>query len=71
MRGGNMTAARNPIYQIVTEKEEEFRRQMVGYIKTHFADILGDDVKILDLPNGLDILSERLGLRVSSASKAA
>jgi hypothetical protein len=42
--------------------DAEFRAQMIGYIRSHFAQILGDDVRLLDLPNGLDLIKEKYGI---------
>ncbi|MHC4663344.1 MAG: hypothetical protein ACYS8W_16915 [Planctomycetota bacterium] len=64
-----MAASETSIHEIVQQEESVFRAQMIEYIKAHFADVLGDDIKLLDLPNGLDILAEKLGL--TQISKAA
>ncbi len=44
------------------DAEKDLRSQMVLYIKKHFADILGDDVKLLDRPDGLALIAEKYGL---------
>ena len=69
MRGGIMAASKTSIQDIVREEESVYRAKMIEYIKFHFEDVLGDDIKLLDLPNGLDILAEKLGL--TQISKAA
>ncbi len=45
---------------------DEFdERVMIEYIKTNFADFLGEDVKLLDLPNGLDLIQAKYPLRAA------
>lgn len=36
------------------------REKMTAYIRQNFAHILGDDVKLLNLPNGLEILQAKV-----------
>lgn len=33
--------------------EEQMR--LKAYIRNHYSDILGDDIRLLDLPNGLEL----------------
>lgn len=39
---------------------DNFRATMVSYIKEHFADNLGEDVKLLDTDQGLELLQAKL-----------
>ena len=41
----------------------DFRSQVIEYIKKNFADFLGKDVALLDLPNGLDLIQAKYPLR--------
>jgi len=43
-----------------------FEDKMVEYIKTHFEDLLGDDVKLLNLDNGLDLVQEKIQRQLAS-----
>jgi len=40
--------------------DEDARRKMTAYIREHFSDLLGEDVRLLSLPNGLDIIQSRI-----------
>ena len=42
--------------------DEEFRKSINTYIKEQFADLLGDDIALLDLPNGLDLIQQKYGI---------
>ena len=44
------------------DAEKDLRSQMILYIKKHFSDVLGDDVKLLDMPDGLAIIADKYGL---------
>ncbi len=44
------------------EAEKDLKSQMILYIRKNFTDILGDDVKLLDEPNGLALIAEKYGL---------
>ncbi len=37
----------------------DVREKMINFIRRHFSDILGEDVKYLDTPGGLDILHSK------------
>jgi hypothetical protein len=39
--------------------------EMVDYIRAHFADVLGDDVRLLDVDGGLDTLALRVRARLA------
>ncbi len=57
-----------PLFQ--AKSDAEFRIRMVHYIKTSFKDILSkEDIKMLELPNGLDILQARINQRLYDASR--
>jgi hypothetical protein len=43
--------------------EGDFRSQVLQYIRTRFAGFLGEDVKLLDQPDGLDLLQAKYPLR--------
>ena len=49
----------------------DFRAAMTGCIREHFAERLGADLNLLDLPNGLDLLSQRYGALHQEAVAAA
>ncbi len=38
------------------EEVREFRRRMIEYIKTEFGEMLGDDVRWLEIPGGVEYL---------------
>jgi hypothetical protein len=40
--------------------DKDFQARMVEYIREHFADLLGQDMGLLDVPGGLEILSKKL-----------
>ena len=35
------------------------RNKMIHFIKTHYANVLGEDLKYLDVPGGLDVLHQK------------
>ncbi|MBL4888564.1 MAG: hypothetical protein JKX97_00920 [Candidatus Lindowbacteria bacterium] len=39
------------------ESDEHAKDVMTDYIKEHFGDVLGDQAKLLDQPNGLELVS--------------
>jgi hypothetical protein len=55
-----------PLYQAKTDAE--FRIRMIHHIKTAYKDIIGNDVNLLDLPNGLDLLQAKIQQRLYSMS---
>lgn len=61
------TAGDNPMLA----EGSDVRAEMIRYIRAHFADLLGEDVRLLDLPNGLEILSKKYALRTGGKSAAA
>lgn len=42
------------------KKYSHFQKQMISMIKKNYYNILGDDVKLLDKPSGLDIVIDRI-----------
>lgn len=62
-----MVIPNTPLYN--SKSDAEFRLRMINYIKSTFRDILSpDDLKLLDLPNGLDLLQERVNQMLYEAS---
>ena len=51
--------------------EEDLRKKMIRYIRRHFSGLLGDDVRLLDLPNGLEILRKKYGRTAADESDPA
>ncbi len=49
------------------ESDEDARIKMTAYILENFSDLLGDEIKLLNLPNGLDILSSRIQDRLAAS----
>ena len=43
-----------------TKSDAEFRIKMIQHIKSAYKDILGDDIKLLDHPNGLEMLQAKV-----------
>ncbi len=61
------TPEHNPTFAPGTD----VRAAMRGYIREHFAARLGPDANLLDLPNGLDLLSQKYGALRLEATAAA
>lgn len=40
--------------------DAEARERMTAYIRTHFSTLLGDDVQLLDMPNGLELVQAKI-----------
>lgn len=38
---------------------KDIREKMINFIRRHYADTLGDDVGLLDKPNGLELLHKK------------
>lgn len=49
------------------DSDADAREKMTAYIEEHFSELLGDEIKLLNLPNGLDILSARIRDRVAAS----
>jgi len=47
-----------PLYNSKTDAE--FRLRMIQHIKETYTDLLGPDVRLLDLPNGLDLVQAKV-----------
>lgn len=47
-----------PLYRSKTDAE--FRIRMIHHIKQTYKDLLGPDIKLLDLPNGLDLVQAKV-----------
>ncbi|MDD3375929.1 MAG: hypothetical protein PHF08_00610 [Candidatus Riflebacteria bacterium] len=62
-----MILPNTPLYQAKTDAE--FRIRMIQHIKTVYRDILGSDIKLLDLPNGLEIVQARVQQRLYDMSE--
>ena len=58
-----MTAAEKRLLDVA--EVIEFRIKMKLYIREHFADILGDDIDLLDAPDGLDLLKQKVDQMIS------
>jgi hypothetical protein len=61
-----MILPNTPLYQ--AKSDAEFRLRMIQHIKAAYKDLLGDDIKLLDLPNGLDIVQRRVQERLYQIS---
>lgn len=53
-----MILPKTPLYQSKTSAE--FRIRMIQHIKNSYKDILGKDINLLDLPNGLDLVQAKV-----------
>lgn len=47
-----------PLYN--SKSDAEFRIRMIHHIKETYTDLLGPDIKLLDLPNGLDLVQAKV-----------
>ena len=47
-----------PLFQAKTNAE--FRIRMIQHIKENYGDLLGKDINLLDLPNGLEIVQAKI-----------
>lgn len=61
-----MVLPQTPLYQAKTDAE--FRIRMIQHIKKNFKDLMGPDIKLLDLPNGLDLLQAKVQQRLYDSS---
>jgi len=50
--------------------KEEARIKMTKYIRSHFSELLGADIQLLDLPNGLDLIQDRVRARLTQSGIA-
>lgn len=61
-----MILPNTPLYQSKTDAE--FRIRMIQHIKENYGDLLGKDINLLDLPNGLEIVQARIQQRLFDMS---
>ena len=61
-----MILPNTPLYQAKTDAE--FRIRMIQHIKENYGEILGKDINLLDLPNGLEIVQARIQQRLFDMS---
>jgi len=61
-----MILPNTPLYN--SKSDAEFRVRMIHHIKQNYKDILGSDIKLLDLPNGLDLLQSKVQQRLFDVS---
>lgn len=61
-----MILPKTPLFQAKTDAE--FRIRMIHHIKSVYKDLIGNDVNLLDLPNGLDLLQARVQQRLYETS---
>lgn len=62
-----MIIPNTPLYQSKTDAE--FRIRMIQHIKTAYKDILGKDINLLDLPNGLDLVQAKVQQKLYDVSR--
>ncbi len=46
---------------------EDVRKHMIAFIRRHWSDMLGRDVDFLSLPNGLQMIRERVLLELAGS----
>ena len=56
-----------PLYN--AKSDAEFRLRMIQHIKDAYAEVLGKDVKLLDLPNGLDLVQAKIAGMLYDSSR--
>lgn len=61
-----MVLPNNPIY--TSKTDAEFRIRMIHHIRTTYKDLLGSDINLLNLPNGLDLVQARVQQRLFEVS---
>ncbi|MBQ3644849.1 MAG: hypothetical protein II961_09655 [Candidatus Riflebacteria bacterium] len=61
-----MILPNTPLFQAKTDAE--FRIRMIQHIKETYGDVLGKDINLLDLPNGLEIVQARIQQRLFDMS---
>lgn len=50
--------------------KEEARVKIKKYIRAHFSELLGTDIQLLDLPNGLELIQDIVQARLSQSGIA-
>ena len=58
-------------YDKLFYSEKGFEAAMRDYIAEHFSQTLGQDARLLKLPNGLDLIADRLAQYRAQARRAA
>lgn len=61
-----MILPNTPLYRAKTDAE--FRIRMIQHIKNTYKDLIGNDINLLDLPNGLDLLQAKVAQRLYDMS---
>ena len=61
-----MILPNTPLFQAKTDAE--FRIRMIQHIKENYGDLLGKDINLLDLPNGLEIVQAKIQQRLFDMS---
>ena len=61
-----MILPNTPLFQAKTDAE--FRIRMIQHIKETYGDVLGKDINLLDLPNGLELVQARIQQRLFDMS---
>lgn len=61
-----MILPNTPLFQ--AKSDAEFRIRMIQYIKESYGEVLGNDINLLDLPNGLEIVQARIQQRLYDMS---
>ena len=56
-----------PLYN--AKSDAEFRLRMIQHIKDAYAEVLGKDVRLLDLPNGLDLVQAKIAGMLYDSSR--
>ena len=55
--------------KLFEDNATDFKDRIIAYIKDNFADALGDDMEILNLPDGLDIIQEKVLMKLREYQK--
>lgn len=50
--------------------KEDARIKMKKYIRAHFSELLGPDIQLLDLPNGLELIQNKVQARLAQSGLA-
>ncbi|NLM18149.1 MAG: hypothetical protein GX221_10575 [Candidatus Riflebacteria bacterium] len=61
-----MITPKTPLFE--SKSDAEFRIRMIAHIKETYAEILGKDANLLDLPNGLEIVQSLVQERLYQLS---
>ena len=55
-----------PLYN--SKSDAEFRIRMIQHIKEAYGELLGKDAKLLELPNGLDLIQAKVASMLYNSS---